>query len=204
MVTNLVGLWLALVISLSLAKAPAAEETVLISAPLPGQVLQGAVAINGSTQITGFVSAELTFSYSQKPSPTWFLIQSFDQPAPAGNLATWDTSAITDGVYDLRLIVNLNDGTQKEFLVTGLRVRNYTPVETSTPTPTPVRPAATLAPTQTKTITPIPLTATPLPTNPAGLTAPELGFSLLQGTAVALGLFILGGIYLGLKAIFRR
>lgn len=193
-----------LVVSLSIAYAPAAEETVLISAPVPGQVLQGAVTIRGSTQITDFVSAELSFSYSLKPSPTWFLIESFDQPSPEGNLATWDTSAISDGIYDLRLTVNLKDGTQKEFLVTGLRVRNYTPVETSTPTPTQIKPAATLEPTRTATITPIPLTATPLPTNPAGLSDPELGLSVLQGTAIALGLFLLAGIYLGLKAIFRR
>lgn len=134
------------------------------------------------------------------------MIQSFEQPSPAGKLATWDTGAVTDGVYDLRLVVMLKDGTQKEVVVSGLRVRNYTPVETNTPSPTPVRAETRLVPSQTPTatITPIPSTGTPLPTNPAELQPIELGFSLVQGMAVAFGLFALGGIYLGLKALFRR
>lgn len=205
--TKWLGWLIVFFISMPLAQAPAAAETIVISAPASGEALQGVITINGSTSDPGFVSAELSFSFSSQRSPrTWFLIQSFEQPSPAGKLATWDTGAVTDGVYDLRLVVMLKDGTQKEVVVSGLRVRNYTPVETNTPSPTPVRAETRLVPSQTPTatITPIPSTGTPLPTNPAELQPIELGFSLVQGMAVAFGLFALGGIYLGLKALFRR
>jgi hypothetical protein len=205
--TNWLGWLVVFLVSTSISFAPAAEETIVISAPLPGDALQGVVTISGQMADSDFASAELSFAYSSQKLPkTWFPIQSFTQPGLAGKLASWDTSTITDGVYDLRLVVTLNDGTQKETVVPALRVRNYTPIETRTPSPTAVRietltqPSQTVTPTQT----PIPATGTPLPTNPAGLHPTEFNISLLQGGAVALGLFALGGIYLGLKALFRR
>jgi hypothetical protein len=202
--TTLLGWLLAFLLTLTVAQAPASGEVVTISAPENGDVLQGILTITGSTTVSTFASGELQFSYNQNTPKTWFLIQSLDQPVSDGKLATWDTNSVTDGVYDLRLVVILKDGSQKEADVTGLRIRNYTPIETKTPTMTPVLPAATSEPTLTPTITPIPKTATPLPTNSAGLNASEFGLSLVQGGAVAFIVFALGGLYLGVKALFRK
>jgi hypothetical protein len=127
--TTMLGWLLVFLLSLTVAQAPASEETVRISAPGNNEVLQGVLTINGSTTVSTFASGELQFSYNKTPK-TWFLIQSLEQPVLDGKLAAWDTNSVTDGVYDLRLVVIMKDGSQKEAFISGLRIRNYTPIET--------------------------------------------------------------------------
>jgi hypothetical protein len=143
--TTMLGWLLVFLLSLTVAQAPASEETVRISAPGNNEVLQGVLTINGSTTVSTFASGELQFSYNKTPK-TWFLIQSLEQPVLDGKLAAWDTNSVTDGVYDLRLVVIMKDGSQKEAFISGLRIRNYTPIETRTPTLPPVVPVATPVP----------------------------------------------------------
>jgi hypothetical protein len=116
-------------------------------------------------------------------------------PHPGEALATWDTTTITDGDYDLRLLVSLKDGAQQQVVASGLRVRNYTLIEANMPTLTPL---------VSVTLTPIPPTTTPLPPNPAQLTRADYFTSLVQGGAIALLLFLALGIYLGVKALLKR
>jgi hypothetical protein len=192
---------------LALPVVTAASSPVAVVSPRPGEALQGVVTISGSSAVDGFTAMEVSFAYSSDTGRTWFLIQESQQPVSGGALATWDTTTITDGDYDLRLLVSLKDGTQQQVLVKGLRVRNYTPVEASTPTVTPrvsATPRPTLAPSGTPTRTPIPLTATPLPPNPAQLTRVDYFTSLVQGGAIVLVLFLALGIYLGIKALLKR
>jgi hypothetical protein len=115
---------------------------IVIVDPQPGQALKGVVAIMGRTTLSSFRSAEVLFGYTNDPSQTWFLIAESASPVEAGLLAEWDTSTLTDGNYTLRLVVNRTDGSRVVVIVPGLRVRNYSPVETSTPTPflTPTAP----------------------------------------------------------------
>ena len=61
------------------------------------------------------------------------MITNLNKPVENKRLADWDTTAIADGTYQLRLRVMLNDGNTLETIVPDLRVRNYTAVETSTP-----------------------------------------------------------------------
>ena len=167
-----------------------------ITAPLPGDVLQGTVGVVGSSDITGFVSAELAFSYVDDPTSTWFLITTLSQPMLNQALATWDTGSITDGNYNLRMRVFLADGTITDVRVSNLRVRNYTPVET--PTPAPTVPQATPLPTITLTATPYP-TPTALPRNPAVLSPTDVTSSIIYGGLAACLLFIIVGIYIWLR-----
>jgi len=181
--------------------APAMTQTIppggpTITTPSPGDVLQGTLAVVGSSDITGFVSAELTFSYVDDPTGTWFLISMLSQPVLNQVLATWDTSSITDGNYNLRLRVFLTDGNIIDILVSNLRVRNYTPVET--PTPAPTVPQATLLPTITLTPTSFP-TPTDLPHNLAVLSPTDVSSSIMYGGLAACLLFIIVGIYLWLR-----
>jgi len=185
------------------ATPPVAE----IQSPAPGQALQGAVSIIGNSQIPGFVSSELSFSYSGDPMGTWFLIQESSQAVTNGSLAQWDTSAITDGVYHLRLVITLQGGSQTQAVVTGLRVRNYTPVETETPTP--VTPTATFVPGNTlvPTLTPTPPakpTPTPLPTNPAEITRSDVMSSMGKGMLAVLGLFALMAVFALVKSVAEK
>jgi hypothetical protein len=169
---------------------------VVIDSPLPGDVLQGVVAVTGSSDIDGFVSAEISFSYADDPTETWFLISNSTQPVSNDRLVTWDTTVITDGNYVMRLQVNLTNGTSSEFLVPELRVRNYTPVET--PTPLPLAPEATPLPIITSTMTPFP-TPTALARNPATLVPMDVSSSILYGGLAAILMFIIIGLYLWLR-----
>ena len=184
-----------------------------IYAPLAGQALQGSIAITGNTAIDGFQSAELSFAYFNNPTEPWFLISQSNTPVSNGTLAQWDTTTLTDGVYNLRLIVTLNTGQQITAKVQGLRVRNYSLIETDTPTPvtptaTPVpgiTPAPTVTPTPTITPTPtVTPTITPLPPNPAALSRLAVAVSIGQGALAAIGLFALIGLYQSVKRWIKK
>jgi hypothetical protein len=188
--------------------APATPAEIGFQSPLPGQALQGIVVISGTTAVQGFHSARLEFAYSENPTNTWFLIQEFTEPVK-GELAQWDTSTITDGIYDLRLSVTLADGKQSKVILTGLRVRNYTPIETDTPTPelptaTPVPGDTPIpTPTLTPTATPVPPTPTPLPPNPAQLSRRDITGSMGKGALGILGIFALIGLYTSIRRLSR-
>jgi len=190
-----------------------AETSIRIAAPASGEVLRGIVNITGTSAVEGFFASELAFAYASDPTNSWFLIYSTDQPVSDGLLAAWDTAFVTDGDYDLRLRVTLQDGTFLETLVTGLRVRNLTATETTTPAPTfmpgPADPSTgwvdspptpmlatpiTFAPTSTPRPTP-----TPFPPNPASVTSAEIYSFLGRGILLALLTFIAIAIFLRLR-----
>ncbi len=165
--------------------------------PTDGQYLQGQVPVKVTTDVPNFSAAELDFAYATDPTPNWFPIQTASLPVNGQVMALWDTTAITDGDYLLRLRVTLTDGSTQDAMET-VHVRNYTPLPTPTPaatdTPTPfveVPTAIIIVPTETATALPPPPAATPtvLPPNPAGVTTSEVfgGFwkgALLVGVVV--------------------
>ena len=178
------------------ARTVAAQGLPLIISPQQGEVLQGVVTIRGSSNETNFLSAEVDFTYTGDTTGTWFLIATDSQPVDSSTLATWDTTTITDGDYNLRLRVNLSDGTHLDVIIPNLRVRNYTPIETPTAAPTAVQP--TLIPTIMLTPTRFP-SPTSLPVNPAVLTPVEISTSLAYGGLGAVVIMIVFGIYFWLR-----
>jgi hypothetical protein len=98
------------------------------------------------------------------------------------------------------LRVQLADGTHLETIVPGLRVRNYSPIET--PTPLPVAPQATSTSTPEPTFTPYP-TPTVLPRNPAVIAPADLSSSIIYGGTATCVLFAIIGIYLWLRRKFK-
>ena len=198
MALNVVGLFL---VALSLVlPAPAQQgSSPVVTSPKAGEVIRGLLSITGSTDVPGFVSAELSFAYVDDPQHTWFYIATSYQPAGEGILATLDTTTLRDGKVQLRLRVYLADGTYLDALVEDLTVGNTIPTETVTasptltPTITPVIP--TLIPTITPTKKPFP-TPTALPTNPAVLLPADIYRSAGYGAAGATILLVLIGIYL--------
>lgn len=191
------------------ASSIVAQETVtpqvLIDTPLPGDALQGVVAIHGNTDVPGFRSAEVAFAYQPNATGTWFVLQQNNQPVKDGTLANWDTTTITDGIYQLRVQVFLEDGQKLERVISGVRVRNYTTVETSTPVrPTPGQPTLTFTPAPRKDFQVIASNPTALPTNPALVTPEGLGLSALQGVMLVFSALVVAGVYLGVRALGRR
>ena len=180
---------------------------VSVLSPQSGQAIQGLVPVMVNTMVDGFLSAEVYFSYASDSSGTWFLISQQDVAMSEAPIATWDTSTITDGNYTLRLVVTAREREPITFLVEGLRVRNYSPVETDTPTPSPTPLPADLpthTPTPTLTLTPIYLTSTPLPTNPAVVSVEQFGRSAGAGGLAAVMAIGLLGLYLSIRQGRRR
>ncbi len=184
----------------------AQEETQLdISSPSDGQIVQGMVVVSGSVTELGFSSYELSFAYADDPTQTWFVLTTSSLPVFESELGTWDTTILTDGDYNLRLRVFLLDGTVQETTVSGLRVRNYTPVPTATFTPTPTAvvqfapPTAQLIAPSVATATPSLPTPTPLPPNPASLQDASISGALGRGAILALLLFLGFGLLLRLR-----
>ena len=187
-------LWMVLTAPVQAPNAQTGEPVIL--APRTGDALQGVVTIAGSSDVAGFVSTEVSFTYTDDTTGTWFLIASSSLPVIESTLATWDTTVITDGNYVLRLRVTLAGGSYRDAFVSDLRVRNYTPVET--PTPTAVIPEATPLPTITMTPPPFP-TPTELPPNPATLAPRDVSISVLYGGMAAILALLIFGIYVWLR-----
>lgn len=191
------------------AAASVSPQTARIISPLAGQALQGTVPIVVNTAVEGFEAVELAFAYADNPTGTWFTLFQGNQPVSGDAIVQWDTSQISDGIYTLRLTVRLSDGTQQSDEAAGLRVRNYTAIESDTPTP--VTPSATPPPqdtpvpslTPTPTGTPRPPTPTPLPANPAVLEPNDVLLSVARGALATLGIFALIGLYGALRRFGR-
>jgi hypothetical protein len=188
--------WLFLVLFLV-----AAQETppLEITSPVPDELLRGQVTITGKLDFPSFLSAGLDFAYASNPTNTWFNIQTFSQPMTDSTLAVWDTTAITDGDYVLRLRVNFEDSTSQEVTVPVKIGNDVLPTPTPEPTITP-EPEEVLIPTPfllaaspTPTNPPRP-TPTALPTNPVLLGQNQIYSSLGRGALVILGLFALAGL----------
>lgn len=173
-----------------------------IASPRPGEAVQGVIPIVGSTFAEGFQSWKLSFGYTQGETESWFLIAEQTNIIRDDVLAEWDTSMITDGVYDLRLTVRLKNDDLAETIVEGVRVRNYTAIETNTPPPTSTAvptqtimpPTATASSTPTET-----LTLTPLPTNPVEISQRNITNSLSSGVIITTVSFLLMGLYLSIR-----
>jgi hypothetical protein len=189
------------------------SPAVTILSPNAGQAVRGSIPIIVDTVIDGFLSAELSFAYQADQPVTWFLISQGEQPLHDALMTEWDTTLLTDGIYDLRLLVTLKNSRQMTSVVRGVRVRNYSPIETDTPTPSPTpAPLATVAHLATSlppatpipSPTPVPATPTPLPDNPLQLTGQDIGLNFLRGTAGGLALIVLAGLYLSIRNLFRK
>lgn len=175
-------------------------KSIFVQSPREGQALQGVEIIEGKIRGEGFLRGTIHFSYSDTPAQdrTWFFIAAIDaenqDSSQAAFLVEWDTTQITDGNYDLRLVAEYSGEAAIFELVPNLRIRNHTPVETATSAPviqgdgdqTPSAPSPTSLPESTPT---------PLPPNPAEVRAADLQqVMLVSGIAVA-GIFFVGMIY---------
>ncbi len=195
---TLISFTLLLVLAFFLSAPVKAQSTpfkpVVIS-PRAGEAVQGRVEISGVTEVDGFQRAEIELRYTNDPKDTWFLLAETDQPVNPGKIADWDTSIITDGNYDLRITVFLKDGNNLSILVSGIRVRNYSPIETPTPSdPGNITDNLSTAATVIPTRTPRP-TQPSFSTNPAVLTQSDLNSSLIRGGIAGLGFFLAFAIY---------
>ena len=177
-----------------------------ITSPQNGETLRGQVQIQGQMDIPNFASAELAFTFdasASDPAASWFPIQTFPQPIQDPNIAVWDTTAVTDGDYALRLRIFLQDGTSQDVIVNNLKIRNNEPLPTPTVTPTeavfdfqPLNETPGAPNGQTPTPVILYPTTTPLPSNPASLNNASIITVFWQSAVLVVILFALFSLLL--------
>ena len=193
---------LVIIVSLSMSiyvNAQELQEPVLeISTPLPGEAAQGLLQISGTVEVDNLISYTLDFSFQQDNDQAWFLISKGNTSVVNGILGEWDTSTIPDGNYKLRLTVNRNTDEPLILVVEGIRVRNYSQIETNTPLPTSQIPTTTPTAAEIITISPtgeIRQSPTPFSPNPASVSFEDIQKRILQGAIGGLVIFTIFLLY---------
>jgi hypothetical protein len=162
-------------------RLPAALGTATIADPQPGQALRGVVLIRGTAQQPAFDHYEVSFSYEPNPTADWFAIEAAgSSPVQNGQLASWDTTQIADGAYQLRLRVFSSDGgAPLEFVTAGLAVANSVPLPAASAT-SPATAVATVPITEAPapTTTPAVASSTAVPNAVSTATAPAVSTAI--------------------------
>ena len=113
--------------------------SIFIQNPREGQALQGIEIIEGKIRGEGFTSGKISFGYGVEEDKTWFFIADIKPGAEESSQSPfkveWDTTQITDGNYDIRVVAEYEEKATIFELIPNLRIRNHSPVETSTPAP---------------------------------------------------------------------
>ncbi len=84
--------------------------------PAERAVVGGLLSIQGSAAGEGFVSYRLEYGTGEEPAE-WLPLVESEVPVQAGVLAQWDTTAVPDGLYTLRLQVFGQSGSANEVFV---------------------------------------------------------------------------------------
>jgi hypothetical protein len=178
------------------------QPIVDIAQPLPGEAAQGLIQVTGTIMVEDLVSYRLEFAYQEENNQSWFGISNGNTPISEGILGEWDTSSIPDSNYDLRLTVNRETAEPIVLIVEGIRVRNYSAIETNTPAPTNILPSQTPTVVESVTVTPT-VEVLPSPTalapNPAAITGEDIQINLIKGALGGVAIFILFLIYRGTR-----
>lgn len=198
-----------------------------ITSPENFAEVRGNVSVFGSALHPQFQRYELY--YTVEPGENWvFIDEAHFNPVDNGLLGTWNTTALPDGNYSLRLRVVRQDGNYDEAYARSVVVANAAPTPTPTefvaPTLPPVAPSEpTPTPTEQPTPTPISVeqpeipTPTPRPTatpteeavapevnqvdDDSGFFGDTFDFDALRG-AFATGLAYAGAAFLAVGAFF--
>jgi len=220
LVMLLLGALIAQSSSLPLFAAPLNQEESGISSPRDGAVVRGVVSIIGTAVHPEFWKYEIYYAPYPNPTEQWVFIGTVHETSVTnGQLETWNTNFIPDGVYALRLRVVRRDGNYNEYTVNNISVANTKPTETPTleatptpeDTPTPPPPTSTPEIVQPPTLTPrpsptsIPATATPEeaenPLPQVEVSTGNLGKAFCYGGGATAAVFGLLAIYATIRGI---
>ncbi len=211
-----------IILPLDLQAAPPAQENIqaVIVSPRDNAVVLGMVSIMGSAVHPDFWKYEIAYAPEASGDDQWVMIGPEHTNQVSNDLLeTWNTEAVPDSVYKLRLRVVDQTGNYQEYIVHNISVVNTQPTATPTvprpaDTPTPGTPTATptpLPPTPTISVEqPVLPTNTPKPTDtPAPTRAPTrppivvaptavdprgLGGAFCYGAAITAAVFLFFGL----------
>jgi len=106
--------------------SPAASSTgcvpnqVMITSPEPGEEIEGTVELQGTVNIPDF--GFYKYEVAPQGSDTWATISADRKIVVNGPLGNWDSSALTPGDYQLRLVVTDNKGQSLPPCIVPVRV----------------------------------------------------------------------------------
>lgn len=120
----------------ALAATPASNELpfgaqgcvpgqIVVTRPEPGSDVSGIVDIVGTVDIPDF--GFYKYEVAPQGSQNWATVSAGREPVRNDVLGRWDTTALTPGDYQLRLIVSDNQGNQQTPCIILLRVVPSTP-----------------------------------------------------------------------------
>ena len=177
-------------------------DLVRILSPQKDEVLQGNIDIIGTATGIGFQYAEVSFRFHNSESGTWFLISQIGEPKIDELLTNWDTSTIVDGDYELKIQAYYEDGHTIESILGNLRIRNYSAIETVTPTKiqSQMIESTKIPSERTESLSSKKLYATPMPNNELEIELQEIMVYAMRGAVIGVLLLIVIGIWL----IIRR
>ncbi len=123
-------------------QAPVPVSIVILS-PLPGNVVAGNVQVLGSAIHPQFLQYQLEYGPDPNPGNLWFPATGAIRNTVLYNLlGIWNTTAVQDGIYQLRLRVFLRDATSLTTVVNNIRIQNNRPTPQPSATPNIARPIA--------------------------------------------------------------
>ncbi len=135
--------------------APALQGEGFVSSPRPNAVVRGVVSIEGTATHPEFQKYEVRLAAGLNPNVPdgqWIRLNISESQVVNGQLAVWDTSAVPDGAYILRLRVVRLDSNYQDVDIAPINVANAAP-PTAAPTATPA-PSPTPESSPTPEITP--------------------------------------------------
>lgn len=181
-----------------------------VSFPPSVYVLRGNVEIHGSANLPNMNSFFLEFRplapdlSIPNPNAPWFpATLPSTQPVQDGVLGVWNTATAPDGLYEMRLTINVTGQQPTYVLVSPLRIENTPPPFVATNTPiAPAQPTLTIAPPVQPTLIPTPTQVDTTPRVTALIDAnvrkgddvryDKVGFLLKGQSAVILGISSFG------------
>jgi PKD repeat protein len=122
---------------------PPSPTRITILSPGPGSIIAGNFQVTGAALHPRFLQYQLEYGPDPNPANLWYPADSVKfTPVVDNVLGFWNTSAIPDGTYLLRLRLFLRDGTTLSTVSNNIRVRNTAPTPVPTATPSIPRPIA--------------------------------------------------------------
>ncbi|MFZ5910638.1 MAG: hypothetical protein ACOYYU_11535 [Chloroflexota bacterium] len=95
-------------------------DQLILTSPKPGQEIAGQVTLKGTVDIANF--GFYKFEVSPRGAETWATISAGAKIVVDDEIGSWDTSVLTPGDYELRLVVTDNQGQSLPPCVIPVRV----------------------------------------------------------------------------------
>jgi hypothetical protein len=95
-------------------------KQIMLTSPKPGDEIKGTIELIGTVNIPNF--GFYKYEVARAGSDTWATISADRNPVTDGLLGRWNTTALTPGDYQLRLVVTDNQGVVLPACVVPVRV----------------------------------------------------------------------------------